>query len=66
MTSLYYLIPLTLLLGIIGLGAFVWSLRTGQYEDLEGEAQRALRDEAPLTPEEARRRRLAQKRRIGG
>ncbi len=61
MTSLYYLIPLTLLLGIIGLGAFVWSLRTGQYEDLEGEAQRALRDEAPLTPEEARRRRLAQK-----
>ena len=61
MTSLYYLIPLTLLLGIIGLGAFVWSLRTGQYEDLEGEAQRALRDEAPLAPEEARRRRLAQK-----
>ena len=61
MTSLYYLIPIALLLGIIGLGAFVWSLRTGQYEDLEGEAQRALRDEAPLSPEEARRGRRAQK-----
>lgn len=61
MTALYYLIPIALFLGIIGLGAFVWSLRTGQYEDLEGEAHRALRDESPLSPEEAKRRRLAQK-----
>ena len=61
MTALYYLIPIALFLGIIGLGAFVWSLRSGQYEDLEGEAHRALRDEAPLSSEEAQRRRLAQK-----
>ena len=61
MTALYYLIPIALLLGVIGLAAFIWSLRTGQYEDLEGEAHRALRDDAPLPPDEAARRRLEEK-----
>lgn len=60
MNALYYLIPVTLLLGIIGLAGFIWSLRSGQYDDLSGEAGRALRDETPLSREDALRRRSAQ------
>ncbi|MGD9744361.1 MAG: cbb3-type cytochrome oxidase assembly protein CcoS [Hyphomicrobium sp.] len=42
MNALLYLIPLSLLLGAIGLAAFLWSLRHGQYEDLDGAAERIL------------------------
>lgn len=45
MSVLIFLIPLALILGLIGLGAFVWSLRSGQYDDLDGAAQRILLDE---------------------
>lgn len=45
MSVLLYLIPIALLLGLIGLGAFVWSLKSGQYEDLDGAANRILMDE---------------------
>ena len=40
-----YLIPVALVLGAAGLGAFLWSLRSGQYDDLDGAAQRILFDE---------------------
>ena len=39
-SSLIYLVPLALLLGGAALVAFLWSLRNGQYEDLEGAAER--------------------------
>jgi cbb3-type cytochrome oxidase maturation protein len=42
---LIFLAPAALLMGAIGLAAFLWSLRTGQYEDLEGAAHRVLIDE---------------------
>ena len=45
MSVLLYLIPLALLLGCIGLAAFVWSLKSGQYEDLDGAAHRILIDD---------------------
>lgn len=45
MSILVYLIPIALLLGLIGLIAFFWSLRTGQYEDLDGAAERILFDD---------------------
>lgn len=45
MTILIYLIPVALLLGGLGLTAFLWALRSGQYEDLEGAANRILFDE---------------------
>lgn len=45
MSSLVYLIPVALLLGAAGLLAFLWSLRSGQYDDLEGAAYRILDDE---------------------
>jgi cbb3-type cytochrome oxidase maturation protein len=45
MTMLMYLIPVALFLGALGLGAFLWSLRSGQYEDLDGAAARILLDD---------------------
>lgn len=44
MTVLLILIPAALLLGGLGLMAFLWSLSSDQYEDLEGEAYRILDD----------------------
>lgn len=48
MEVLIYLVPLALMLGLLGLGAFLWSLKTGQYDDLEGAAWRAIMDDAPV------------------
>jgi len=45
MTALVYLIPAALLLGLLGLGAFLWALRSGQFEDLDGAAHRILFDD---------------------
>ena len=44
MTSLLVMIPVALALGALGLGAFLWSLSNGQYEDLDGSAERILFD----------------------
>jgi cbb3-type cytochrome oxidase maturation protein len=45
MNALLYLIPVSLALGAIGLVAFLWSSRSGQYEDLDGAAERVLLDD---------------------
>lgn len=45
MTGLMLLIPVALFLGLIGLAAFLWALRSGQFEDLDGAARRILIDE---------------------
>lgn len=47
MTALAWLIPAALVLGALGLGAFLWALRSGQFEDLEGASYRALEDDPP-------------------
>lgn len=47
MDSLIILAPLALLLGGLGLAGFLWSLRSGQYEDLDGSAARILFDDEP-------------------
>lgn len=44
MSILVYLIPIALFLGGLGLAAFLWSLKSGQYEDLDGAAWRAIDD----------------------
>jgi cbb3-type cytochrome oxidase maturation protein len=48
MSGLLVLIPVALFLGSLGLIAFLWSLKSGQYEDLEGAAHRILEDDDPL------------------
>lgn len=45
MDVLLYLIPIALTLGLAGLVAFFWALKSGQFEDLDGAAHRMLRDE---------------------
>ncbi len=45
MTALIYLIPIALFMGLLGLGAFLWALKSGQFDDLDGAAQRILLDE---------------------
>jgi len=45
MTVLLFLIPLALLLGLGALVAFLWSLRSGQFDDLDGAAHRVLMDD---------------------
>jgi cbb3-type cytochrome oxidase maturation protein len=45
MTVLLYLMPAALFLGLLGLAGFLWAIRTGQFEDLDGAAQRILIDE---------------------
>ena len=46
MDVLIYLIPIALFLGLLGLGAFLWSLRDGQFDDLDGAAERILFDDS--------------------
>lgn len=45
MTIIVYLIPVALGLGLLGLIAFLWSVNSGQYEDLDGAAHRILMDD---------------------
>jgi cbb3-type cytochrome oxidase maturation protein len=54
MTDFFYLIPIALLLGAAGLAAFLWCLRTGQYDDLDGAAERILFDDDVPAPREKR------------
>jgi cbb3-type cytochrome oxidase maturation protein len=50
MNGLMVLIPVALVLGGTGLAAFLWSLRAGQYDDLDGAAVRILRDDQSPSP----------------
>ncbi len=45
MNGLALLIPVALLLGLTGLAAFFWSLKSGQFDDLDGAANRILIDD---------------------
>jgi len=44
---LLFLIPIALGLGLLGLAGFLWSLKSGQFEDLDGAASRILYDDEP-------------------
>ena len=48
MEVLVFLVPLALALGAIGLMGFLWSLKNGQYDDLEGAGWRDIADDEPL------------------
>lgn len=51
MSVLIWMIPVAIAMGALGLAGFLWSLRSGQYEDMDGAAQRMLMDDdTPLPP----------------
>ena len=52
MSGLAFLIPIALGLGMLGLAAFFWAMKRGQFEDLDGAAQRILIDEEDEEPAE--------------
>jgi cbb3-type cytochrome oxidase maturation protein len=45
MEILYLLIPLAVLIAVVIVGALLWAVRSGQFEDLEGPAHRILMDD---------------------
>ncbi|MCG6883366.1 MAG: cbb3-type cytochrome oxidase assembly protein CcoS [Silicimonas sp.] len=45
MNVLAFLIPVSLILGGVGLAAFIWTIRSGQYSDPDGDAARILMDD---------------------
>jgi cbb3-type cytochrome oxidase maturation protein len=45
MSIMIYLIPIALVLGCVGLGAFIWSMKSNQYDDMDGAANRILLDD---------------------
>ena len=45
MNVLVYLIPIALGLGALGLAAFIWAIKSGQMDDLDGDGERILFDE---------------------
>lgn len=51
MEVMVILVPLALALGLAGLFGFLWSLKSGQYDDLEGAAWRAIADDDDPPPE---------------
>lgn len=53
MEALFFLIPVALALGLLGLGAFLWSLKSRQFDDLDGAAWRAIMDD-DLPPDRKR------------
>lgn len=54
MSALVFLIPIALLLGLGGLGAFFWAMRSRQFEDPEGAALRILIDDDDAPPSQKR------------
>ena len=52
MSVLIYLIPVALLMGGAGLALFFWAMRDGQFEDLDGAANRILIDDEEGPPDD--------------
>jgi cbb3-type cytochrome oxidase maturation protein len=42
MIDFFFLVPIAIGLGLVGLASFMWTLKNGQYDDLEGAAARIL------------------------
>lgn len=51
MNVLAILVPVSLVLGALGLAAFIWTIRSNQFDDLEGDAWRILQDDEDAPPE---------------
>ena len=53
MNAIYIMLPVTLLLALAFLIAYIWSVRSGQFEDTETPAMRILPDDKPLSPKQS-------------
>lgn len=53
MSEFFFLIPISVILGAAGLVIFLWTLRDGQYEDLDGAAERILYEDDEPRPDPA-------------
>lgn len=53
MDIIFVLLPLSLVLALIGLAGYIWSVRSGQLDDLESPGVRALMDEAEKSKHDA-------------
>lgn len=51
MEIIYFLLPASLLIALIGFFAYLWSVRSGQYEDLDTPALRMLSDDDEVEPQ---------------
>ncbi|MBF0163711.1 MAG: cbb3-type cytochrome oxidase assembly protein CcoS [Magnetococcales bacterium] len=52
MNAIFILLPIAVLLSLVGLGMLIWSVRKGQFDDLEGPAHRILfEDDQAMIPE---------------
>lgn len=61
MSTLYLLIPLAILLVIIAAALFIWSIKSGQFEDLEGPGFRVLMDDdEDMIPDDAKIKRTGE------
>lgn len=47
MEAIYFIIPAAIYLGLVGLAFLIWSIKTGQFEDMEGPKYRILFDDEP-------------------
>ena len=47
MSGLAILIPIAVVMGLGALAAFLWALRSGQYDDLDGASERIFEDDQP-------------------
>jgi cbb3-type cytochrome oxidase maturation protein len=56
MNALLLLVPMALVLGLLGLALFLWTLRNRQYDDLDGAAARILFDDPPRPPSRKEKR----------
>lgn len=51
MSDFFFLIPISVILGAAGLAIFLWTLRDGQYDDLDGASQRILYEDDRPRPD---------------
>ncbi len=69
MDVIYGLIPGMILLGLVGVGVLFWAARSGQFEDLEGDAHRILMDDdlsPPAGPQDAEQEAADRDQKPGG
>ncbi len=67
MEVIYGLIPAMIILGLVMVGILVWAVKSGQYDDLEGDANRILMDDDdPLLPGNAKKSKPAEPRKQAG